>query len=123
MASRTDLLLRLDCPECGGLMAISTAAPAQGFVFACPQGHTATSAQLRERRLEDIEKGLHRVLAGWQEKTALLEKIAGKAKDRGYDQIARNLQIEHDRLRDRTDQVERRLREEETPPPAGEKHA
>lgn len=117
MTVRTDLLLRLDCPDCGGLLAFSSSSAQKEFVFACPQGHTATLASLRARQAEEVRSGLNRVLEGWQEKSELLEKIAAQARERGYQQIAQNLQAEQAKLRERAGQVERGLRDENPRPP------
>ena len=104
----TDISLRIKCPSCGSTL--SLLAGRSQLTFHCKGGHTFHMRQLFQVQAQDINRGLRAVMEVWDEKSALLHKVAEQARKDGRAALAEGFQRESEHLQVRIRTLQDHLR-------------
>ncbi len=104
----TDLTLRMRCPNCGSTL--SMLAGRSQLTFHCKDGHAFPMRQLLQSQSQDVQRGLRAVMQVWEEKSAVLREVAGRANAEGRTELAETFVREADLLHIRIERLREHLR-------------
>ncbi len=111
----TDMFLSLTCPQCGESLSVAESMPS--LAFRCPQRHVTTLAALRSLGSPKVDQRLGNLLQGWEQRHALLGRIAQDALAKGYQLLAEDAFAQMRLLEERAQNLSRQMRPSWTPSP------
>lgn len=104
------------CPECGGVL--FELEEGQFLRFRCRVGHAWSPDSLLSRQTDQLEAALWTALRAIEENAALARRLAGQARQRGYDRAATRFHAQVDEMEKHALGIRQVLLSRKSAPPA-----